>query len=108
MYGFDSRLWHQSGLIREVAVKIYRSTVLGDEGTEPIKVAALPEDMAQLAKDIKAAEKDIAAAEAKLHSAMSARRAAANKCKHHYFYDVGGPMQSSRHCAVCAKFMGFL
>lgn len=87
-------------------MKIFRSTILGDEGTPPIEAESLPiehqnyidrvENLQQIIND---AEKIIEKTKTELDNLQKS-------CKHHYFYDKEGYPYHYRYCATCKGYMG--
>jgi hypothetical protein len=82
---------------------IYRSKVLGDETTKPVKAElplveqAMTEEVAQLRAIVKLGD-----------DAITTIRAIQANCKHHYFRDTAGFPYDVRHCAICGTSMGQL
>jgi len=84
--------------------EVWRSTVLGDETTPPIKVKCLPPAELHVFQRISDLQKIIDAAESAKKEINQLRKA----CKHHYFDDTAGFPYDTRHCVVCGTHMGVL
>ena len=84
--------------------EIYRSTVLGDETTPPIKVKRLPPEELAVFHRIRDLQELIEVAEKAKLEIKQLRKA----CKHHYFDDTAGFPYDTRHCVVCGTHMGVL
>ena len=87
-------------------MKIFRSTILGNEGTPPIEVESLPiehqnhisrvENLQQIINDL---ENIIKKTKTELDNLQKS-------CKHHYFYDEEGYPYNYRYCVTCKGYMG--
>jgi len=80
---------------------IYRSTVTGDETTQPVKTILTTEEM--LLKTAVDARLFLIAQAATAELELGALR---KNCKHHAFTDVAGFPYDTRYCAVCGVSMG--
>lgn len=94
-------------------MKIFRSTILGDETTPPIELESLTiedqnymverlfytEKIKNLQQIINDAEKIIEKTKTQLDNLQKS-------CKHHYFYDEEGYPYNYRYCAICKAYMG--
>jgi hypothetical protein len=80
---------------------IYRSTVLGDERTNPIKTE-LPADEAEIAQNIEHLRALVRIGD----NAIEGIRKFQRECPHHYFRDTAGFPYDVRTCAVCGASMG--
>lgn len=82
-------------------MKIYRNTVLGDEGTPLIETELTPEQHGVHNK-VKALMSRINDGEI---AQVQLRKLRAN-CSHHAFVDTCGIPYDTRTCAVCGSHMG--
>lgn len=103
-------------------MKIFRSTIIGNEGTPPIQVESLPiehqvhidraENLQQIINDAeKIIEKttssyNIILSEKIIKKAKTELDNLQKSCKHHYFYDEVGYPYHYRYCATCKGYMG--
>jgi hypothetical protein len=83
--------------------QIFRSTVLGDERTEPIETT-LPPDEAEIAQSIEHLRALVRIGD----NAIEGIRKFQSECPHHYFQDTAGFPYDYRRCAVCGASMGQL
>lgn len=83
--------------------QIYRSTVLGDERTDPIP-AVLPAEAEDTVKELERLREIVRQGDV----AITTIRQIQADCSHHYFRDTAGFPYDQRHCAVCGAYMGQL
>jgi len=86
-----------------VSKTIYRSKVLGDERTEPIK-AVLPAEAEDTVAELERLREIVRQGDV----AITTIRQIQADCPHHYFRDTAGFPYDSRTCAVCGAHMGML
>lgn len=87
-------------------MKIFRSTILGDETTPPIELESLTIEHQNYTEKIKNLQQIINDAEKIIEKTKTQLDNLQKSCKHHYFYDEEGYPYYYRYCAICKAYMG--
>lgn len=81
--------------------QIYRSTVPGDETTQPI-----PTELTSEERDLHEKVSKLQLQIAQGAQAQLELRSIRRSCKHHAFIDIAGLPYDTRYCAACGSSMG--
>lgn len=87
-------------------MKIFRSTILGDERTPPIEVESLPIEHQNYIDRVENLQQIINNAEKIIEKTITELDNLQKSCKHYYFYDEEGYPYHYRYCATCGGYMG--
>ena len=87
-------------------MKIFRSTILGNEETPPIGLESLPIQHQNFLDRVENLQTIIDNAEKILEKTKTELDNLQKSCKHYYFYDEEGYPYNYRYCATCKSYMG--